>query len=152
VSPSKVRVTTVLHLSALVDDMLRGLGMLPLASLAAFQSDARDAAAAESYLRRALEAVLGLGRHILAKGLGEGTLEYKQVALALQRAGVLDEASGDVLVDMAGYRNRLTHFYDEVTTPELFEICADRVADIRLVRDAMLDWLRHHPELVDGEL
>ncbi|HZL65179.1 MAG TPA: hypothetical protein VFD50_09620 [Thermoleophilia bacterium] len=53
-SPSKVRVTTVLHLSALVDDMLRGLDTLPLTSLAAFQCDARDAAAAESYLRRAL--------------------------------------------------------------------------------------------------
>ena len=151
-SPSKVRVATVLHLSALVDDVLRGLGALPMTSLAAFQSDARDAAAAESYLRRVLEAVLDLGRHILAKGLGEGTLEYKQVALALQRAGVLDEARGEVLVDLAAYRNRLTHFYDEVTTPELFEICAHRVAEIRLVRNAMLDWLRRHPELVADEL
>ena len=51
-----------------------------------------------------------------------------------------------------GYRNRLTHFYDEVTTAELFDICAHRSGDIRRVRDAMLDWLRRHPELVDGEL
>jgi hypothetical protein len=39
-----------------------------------------------------------------------------------------------------------------VTTAELFDMCADRSADIRRVRDAMLDWLRRHPELVDGEL
>ena len=58
--------------------------------------EAHDYPAAESYLRRVLEAVLDLGRHILAKGLGEGTLEYKQVALALQRAGVLDEALAEV--------------------------------------------------------
>ena len=132
-SPSKVRVPTVMQKSTLVDDMLRGLASLPLTSLEAFQGDARDAAAAESFLRRALEALLDLGRHILGKGLGERALESKQVALALRRAGVLDEARGDILFDMAGYRNRLTHFYDEVTTAELFTICAQRSAEIRQV-------------------
>ena len=151
-SPSQVRVTIVMQKSKLVDDMLRGLSTLPLTSLEAFQRDARDAAAAESYLRRALEALLDLGRHVVAKALGESTLEYKQIALALRRAGVVDEACGDALLDMAGYRNRLTHFYDEVSTAELFAICAQRSADIRNVRDAILGWLRRHPELVDGEL
>jgi len=143
---------TVMRKSALVDDMLRGLATLPLTSLEALQGDARDVAAAESYLRRALEALLDLGRHILAKGLGEGALEHKQIALALRRAGVLDEASGAILFDMAGYRNRLTHLYDEVTTAELFDICAHRSADIRRVRDVLLGWLRRHPELVEGDL
>jgi uncharacterized protein YutE (UPF0331/DUF86 family) len=152
VSPSKVRVTIVLQKSSLVDDMLRGLSRLPLASIDAFRDDPRDAAAAESYLRGALEALLDLGRHILAKALGERTVEYKQIALALRRAGVLDGACGDILFDMAGYRNRLTHFYDEVTTAELFEVCAHRSGEIQLVRDALLDWLRRHPDLVDGEL
>jgi len=152
VSPAQVRVTIVMQKSSLVDDMLRGLAALPLTSLEAFRSDPRDAAAAESYLRRALEALLDLGRHVLAKGLGERALEYKQIALALQRAGVLDEAAGATLVDMAGYRNRLTHFYDEVSTAELFAICAYRRADILQVRDAILGWLRRHPELVDGDL
>jgi len=151
-SPSKVRLATVMRKSAILDEMLRGLATLPLGSLDAFQGDARDVAAAESFLRRALEALLDLGRHILAKGLGEGALEYKQIALALRRAGVLDEACGAVLFDMAGYRNRLTHFYDEVTTAELFDICARRSAEIGQVRNALLDWLRRHPELLDGEL
>ena len=71
-SPSKVRVATVLAKSALVDAMLAGIATLPLESLAAFSRDARDAAAAESYVRRALEALLDLGRHILSKGLGAG--------------------------------------------------------------------------------
>jgi uncharacterized protein YutE (UPF0331/DUF86 family) len=138
--------------SVLVDDMLQGLSTLPLTSLEAFRSHARDAAAAESCLRRALEALLDLGRHVAARALGERTLEYKQIALTLGRAGVLDKACSDTLVDLAGYRDRLTHFYDEVTTAELFAICAQRPADIRMVRDAMLGWLRRHPELVDGEL
>lgn len=151
-SPSKVRVATIVQKSTLVDEMLDGLATLPLDSLKSFRSDPRDAAAAESYLRRALEALLDLGRHILAKALGERALEYKQIAVALGRTGVLDEASAGLLVEMAGYRNRLTHFYDEVTVAELFDICTRRTSQIRTVRDAMLDWLRRHPDAVDGEL
>jgi uncharacterized protein YutE (UPF0331/DUF86 family) len=132
--------------------MLAGLATLPLSSMEAFSHDPRDAAAAESFLRRALEALLDLGRHVLAKALGERTLEYKQIALALRQDGVLDPATSDVLFEIAGYWNRLTHFYDEVTTVELFDICAHRGDDVLQVRDAIMDWLRRHPELVDAEL
>lgn len=151
-SPSKVRAATVLQKTALIDEMLRGIATLPLDSAATFARDPRDVAAAESYVRRALEMVLDLGRHILAKGLGQDALEYKQVAVALREAGVLDGPLGEALFEMAGYRNRLVHFYDEVGTPELYEICVDRVDDVRRVRDALLDWLRRHPESVDGAL
>ena len=151
-SPSKVRVATVLQKSALVDAMLTGIAALPLESLAAFSGDPRDLAAAESYVRRALEALLDLGRHVLSKGLGQGALEYKQVAVALRQAGVLDEQNGAVLLEMAGYRNRLVHFYDEVGAAELYEICAHRLEDVRAVRRALFAWLREHPERVDGEL
>jgi hypothetical protein len=34
----------------------------------------------------------------------------------------------------------------------LFDICAHRGDDVRQVRDAIMDWLRRHPELVDAEL
>ena len=151
-SPSKVRAATVLRTTTLIDDMLRGIATLPLESAAAFARDGRDVAAAESYVRRALEALLDLGRHILVKGLGRDALEYKQVAVTLRDAGVLDESGGAALLEMAGYRNRLVHFYDEVTTPELYEICVHGVDDMRRVRDALLAWLRQHPESVEGTL
>ncbi len=109
-------------------------------------------AAAQSYVRRALEALLDLGRHVLAKGLGKGVLEYKQVAVALQREGLLDERTGSALVEMAGYRNRLVHFYDEVGAGELYEICTRRLDDVRDVRGQLLAWLRANPERVDGNL
>ena len=104
------------------------------------------------YVRRALEALLDLGRHILGKGLGKGALEYKQVAVGLRNEGVLDEHAGAALVEMAGYRNRLVHFYDEVGAVELYEICTRRVDDVREVRDQLLAWLRANPQRVDGEL
>lgn len=53
-----------------IESMVESLRMLPLESKQAFFADRRNVAAAESYLRRGLEALLDLGPHILAKGFG----------------------------------------------------------------------------------
>lgn len=151
-TPGKVRAITVAQKSAQVRDMLRGIRSLPLADPAAFAADPRNAASAESYLRRSLEALLDLGRHILAKGFGEGPAEYKEVALELARVGVLTTAQGTLLVRMAGYRNRLVHFYDEVSDEELLRICAEHGDDVDHLLAALLGWVRSHPERVDGRL
>jgi len=55
---------------------LEALEALPLADEKAFFSDPRNAAAAETYLRRCVEALLDLGRHLASHGLGEVVLEY----------------------------------------------------------------------------
>jgi len=151
-TPGKVRAVTVVQKAALVQGMLAGIERLPLSDPAAFDADPRNAASAESYLRRALEALLDLGRHILAKGIGKGPAEYKEVALTLARAQVLDESQGALLVRLAGYRNRLVHFYDEVSDEELYEICTQHAGDIGDLLDALLGWVRRHPELVEGRL
>lgn len=151
-TPGKVRAVTVVQKAAQVRGMLAGISRLPLSDRAAFEADPRNAASAESYLRRALEALLDLGRHILAKGIGQGPAEYKEVALALSRARVLDEEQGELLVRLAGYRNRLVHFYDEVSDAELYDICTRQAGDIDALLDALLGWVRRHPELVEGRL
>ncbi len=151
-TPGKVRAVTVVQKAAQVRAMLAGIQGLPLSDPAAFEADPRNAASAESYLRRALEALLDLGRHILAKGFGRGPAEYKGVAIGLARAQVLDESQGALLVRLAGYRNRLVHFYDEVTDEELFEICTQHAGDIGEILDALLGWVRRHPEQVEGRL
>ena len=53
-----------------------------------FISDDRPAIA-ESYLRRSLEAMFDIGRHILAKTAGKAVVEYKQIALTLGHKGVI---------------------------------------------------------------
>jgi uncharacterized protein YutE (UPF0331/DUF86 family) len=132
--------------------MVRGIRALPLESVADFRAEARNVAAAESYLRRALEALLDLGRHVLAKGFGEGPSEYKALAPALQRTGVLDERQASLLLELAGYRNRMVHFYDEISDRELYEICTRQLGDIELLLEALLGYARDHPEMVDGGL
>jgi uncharacterized protein YutE (UPF0331/DUF86 family) len=137
---------------AWVDRMVSEIRALPLEDRAAFFSDRRNLWAAESCLRRGLEALLDLGRHILAKGFGTGVSEYKEIALRLAEHDVLAAQDADLLRVLAGYRNRLVHFYHEIGPDELYEICAFRLTDLEHLATAYREWLRKHPDQLDERL
>lgn len=151
-TPSQLRAKVVAERVAWIRRMLAGLRALPLEPYETFVSDPRNTAAAESHLRRALEALLDLGRHVLAKGFGEAVVEYKDVARAMGEVGILDKQRETLLRTLAGYRNRLVHFYHEVSDRELYEICTTQLDDIETVLGAVVDWIGAHPEKIDHQL
>ena len=106
-TPGSVSRAVVADKVAIVRRMLDGIRSLPLDSLADFTADPRMVAAADSYLRRALEALLDLARHVLAKGFGRAPAEYAEVAHQLGEVEVI--AGGD----------RLDRGYIETTFAEL---------------------------------
>jgi uncharacterized protein YutE (UPF0331/DUF86 family) len=53
---------------------------------------------------------------------------------------------------LAGYRNRLVHFYHEVSAEELYEICANRLGDLELIQDTYRAGLKKHPDKLDSAL
>ena len=87
-------------------------------------------AIAESYLRRSLEAIFDIGRHIMAKTAGKGIVEYKEIARALGQEGVVTGDQSEKLILMAGYRNRLVHFYHEISDKELYTIVKANLSDL----------------------
>jgi uncharacterized protein YutE (UPF0331/DUF86 family) len=90
----------------------------------------------ESYLRRSLEAIFDIGRHIIAKTADKGIVEYKEIAKALGNNGVVSKNCSNSLIVMAGYRNRLIHFYHEIGDRELYTILRENLSDIeRFVRE-----------------
>jgi len=107
---------------------------------------------AESCLRRALDALLDLGRHILSRGFGLGVSEYKEIALKLGECKVLRREEVELLRILAGYRNRMVHFYHEVSQEELYHICAQQLGDVERILKAYRDWLGEHPEMVEDVL
>jgi uncharacterized protein YutE (UPF0331/DUF86 family) len=129
-SPGKLSKKVIGDRLAWIDKMIVEIRALPLDSYEDFSANRRDVWAAESCLRRALEAIFDLGRHILAKGFGQGVTEYKQIASELETAGVLSHSRARLLSTLAGYRNRLVHFYHEVTSEELYEICRNNLDDL----------------------
>ena len=53
---------------------------------------------------------------------------------------------------MAGYRNRMVHFYQEISNQELYEICSRQLGDVESLLNALLKWVNDHPEKIDRSL
>ena len=66
--------------------------------------------------------------------------------------GVLSAEDTARLRLMAGYRNRLVHFYHEITPNELYEICRTQLGDVNAVADGFRAWLGANPDMVDDHL
>ncbi len=150
--PGKISRRIVYDRLAWIERMLSEIRALPLDSREAFLADRRNVWAAESCLRRALEALLDIGRHILAKGFGIGVTEYKETARELARVGVLSQLEAGTLRMLAGYRNRLVHFYHEISEDELYEIVSTQLSDIEQITILLRDWLEKNPSLVAEDL
>lgn len=137
-TPGRVSLKIVGDLLQVVQDCLKVLQSLPSNSIEEFTSDIRTVGAAESFLRRAIQAVFDILRHLLAKAYGQGALEYKQLArLAVEKGVVSDPRLGEILQELAGFRNRLTHFYQEVTPEELFGIVRNELGDLEQIAEEL---------------
>jgi len=148
-SPSQISSRVVIARFQLIEELLDALRRLPLDDRDAFFADERNVWAAESYLRRLLEALLDVGRHILAKGFGVVAETYRETPTKLLAAHVLPESTAKVCGRMAGYRNRMVHFYHEMSEDELYEICANNLEDVEQVLEELKSWVRLHADQMD---
>jgi uncharacterized protein YutE (UPF0331/DUF86 family) len=145
----KINKKVVTQRALWVLQMIEAIKDLPIENKNEFLQNRHNVAAAESYLRRALEALLDLGRHILAKGFAYPATEYREIAKGLFEKKVLAENEASLLGKIAGYRNRMVHFYNEITSEELYEICHANLDEIKLLRDKMLEWLKENSKKMD---
>lgn len=133
-----VRLKLVRERLQAVTEQIEALQALPQASKEEFLSDRRNPDAAESNLRRALEALFDVARHLLSKVHGLGALEYKEVARLTGEKDILtDPELQRRFVEIAGFRNRLPHYYHEVTPEELYEVTTGGIADLEALKEAL---------------
>ncbi len=115
----------------MINSLLKKLYKLSDLDEETFLSEDIYPAACESYLRRALEAIFDIGRHILAKsGYTDPSYEYKSIAKGLFELGIVDKDLEEKLIQMAGYINRLVHIYHLVSNQELYKIIKSDLKDI----------------------
>lgn len=90
-------------------------------------------AIASHNLRCALEAAFDICAHILARIPDVQVDEYKKMALEMGRQKITPmDFAEKKLYKMAGYRNRLTHFYFEVTAEEMYKIIQNDLGDFKM--------------------
>ncbi len=115
----------------LINRSLARLKKMSALSREKFLEEPDNFAVAEHHLRRALESLFDIGRHIMAKqGLGHPT-DYRSVLLTLGREKIIPVEFAERIKGMAGYRNRLVHGYAEVTPEEMYQILQTRLSDFK---------------------
>lgn len=113
-----------------IQQELRELGQLSKLPLDEFQNGV-GFKLAQFHLHRALEGIFHIIGHILSRIPGAQATEYKDMARKLGEVGIIEkEFANGALVNMAGYRNRLVHFYAEITPVELYDIVCNKQKDI----------------------
>ena len=127
---------------AFIEDALNEMRDLGSTQKEEFLKDKTRVAAVESYLRRSLEALFDVGRHILVhEGWHEYSMEYKSIASGMVRKKIVHENLEEKLQQMAGYRNRMVHFYHEITPEELYQIVREEREDIKEVVNKIKEYI-----------
>lgn len=143
---SSLSTARVLELLRFIETCLKELRPFSTMTMKEFLSDRKNPPFVESYLRRALEAIFDIGRHILAKTYGFKEIEYKVIAKELGEKGVITKELSDDLYVMAGYRNRMVHFYREVTSEELYHIVVNNLKDFDSFAKGIVAFIRAYEE------
>lgn len=141
-TPTNIDSKVLAQRGAWILEMIGALRDLPIKNKGEFLQNRHTVAAAESYLRRSLEALFDIGRHILVKRFAFPATEYKEIARGLLDKRILNEDEAELMRKMAGYRNRMAHFYHEITPEELHEICLNHLDEINLLLDRMLQAIK----------
>lgn len=146
-NPVPISRTKVESKLAIIRDSVAELGLLSKLSKEEFLNDKMHFAVSEHYLRRALEAVFDIAGHVASRNPmppAKRPSTYKELAVFMGEMKIVDEAFGkDILATMAGYRNRMVHFYDEITQEELYAILQERLPDIETFARAVVTLLNN---------
>jgi len=112
--------------------------LIQLAALGAeqFAADPVALGAAKYYLQSAIEAMLDIANHILAR-MGLGTFEtHAKTFETLTEGGILRREYLDTYRRMIGLRNRLVHVYEDVAPDILHRVLGEELDDFdRFIED-----------------
>jgi len=125
-NPDKVRKITSEILTSL--ESLEELKRLPKN---AFLSDPHKIASSKYNFIVAIEGIVDLCNHIIAKNAFRTPEDYADTFKVLAERNAFDQEFTNTLIQMARFRNRLVHIYWEVNNDELHHILLTRLDDIR---------------------
>ena len=113
-----------------IEDSLRSLERFKGITYKDFHSNPDNFRIAFYDLHRALEAVMDIGSHILSRTPGARPTSYKDIPRLLEKNKIIPaDFATHSLTKMAGYRNRMVHFYGEITETEIYKIIQEELQD-----------------------
>ena len=119
----KITSEILLSLERLVD--------LKALSKADFLSDQHKISSAKYNLIVAIEGMIDLCNHVIAKNGFRTPEDYADTFEVMTERGAFNKEFTTTLIQMARFRNRLVHIYWEVDDNELYGILKSRLPDIK---------------------
>lgn len=90
-------------------------------------------------LQTAIEALIDIAYHVIAKRFNYPPADARDAFRALAANGVISSDEFDTYTTMVGFRNRLVHGYQELSSERLYEIITSRLGDFeRFIRAILL--------------
>lgn len=112
-----------------VRESLRRLEDIRSRGRKAFLSDPILQSAAERNLQVAIEAILDIAGHVIAReGLGVVN-SYRESMEILLREGILPASHRESFLRMTSFRNRVVHVYEQIDPGEIFAILEGHLDD-----------------------
>jgi uncharacterized protein YutE (UPF0331/DUF86 family) len=121
----------VRKLSSEIRNALRRLEELKELPEHDFKADPHKVASAKYNLIVAIEGVVDLCHHLIAKNGFRTPEDYSDTFKVMVEVGAIDEAFALELTQMARFRNRLVHIYWDIDDQEIFKILQERLPDIK---------------------
>lgn len=126
---------------ALLATTIARLRAMERSSLEAFLSDDRNLDAALRRLQVAIQILIDVGSHVVAR-LGLGAPETSQDLLArLEQAGRLPAGSASRFGRIFAFRNRIVHLYERVDAAMVLDILQNDLGDLEELARLYLDAL-----------
>lgn len=109
-----------------------------------FFSDFRNIDSTERNFQVAIEGLLDIGNFIISQLDLESPTTYKDVGKILTRFNLISPEMGQVLSEMAGFRNLLVHGYAIVSEEIIFDLLKNKVKDLIKCLNELISILDTH--------
>lgn len=94
--------------------------------------------AAKYYIQTCVEAMLDINHHVIARQRYRAPGNYADSFRVLGEQGILPGSHLDVFYQMARFRNRIVHLYDQADDKEVYKILMGGPEDFRVFTKAIL--------------
>lgn len=141
-SVGEVNLERVRELAGQIRQAVRQLEQLAVGGEEAFVSDYKGLNAAKYLLVIAIEAVLDICGHIVAKTGGRSPQDYADCIEVLKELGAVDPDFTKRLIRMVRFRNRLVHLYDRINDAEVYRILKENVTDFEQYLESLGRYLK----------
>lgn len=129
-----------------IPENLEKLALLRAMSSEEFTSDFRNIDSALHRLQTSIQALVDLGGYIIASlGLRTPSTNGEVIEILVEH-GLLDPEQRDRYISMIQFRNRIVHFYNDISLKIIYQILQDELGDIRELYRALMQIIEDHPE------